>query len=141
MTVIDFISDFKFFINVFLVSLCLIIINSAAVDFIRYSMCLCQPLNCAIMCIYIVDISATNPCAAVLCPEGTQCRVNAVNKVECVCNESCDRKYDPVCGSDGRTYDNQCALDVERCKRNNKLTVVCQGTCQKSKHLRLREKS
>ena len=45
----------------------------------------------------------------------------------------CD--YDPenpkqVCGSDGKTYENECILKYEACKNNKALTVQSQGHCQ-----------
>ena len=32
------------------------------------------------------------------------------------CMHQCSQLYDPVCGSDGRTYMNKCILRVEECR-------------------------
>ncbi|XP_057706998.1 ovoinhibitor-like [Corythoichthys intestinalis] len=40
----------------------------------------------------------------------------------------CPTHYDPVCGTDGRTYSNECVLDQENGK-NHKVTVAYKGEC------------
>lgn len=77
------------------------------------------------------DDPETDPCAVVRCAEGTRCEVNKRNRAECVCNEVCNRLADPVCGSDGNTYANQCELLRESCQNKKNLTVVCKGECVK----------
>ncbi|GLD95961.1 hypothetical protein PINS_up004639 [Pythium insidiosum] len=49
------------------------------------------------------------------------------------CQPGCREIFKPVCGSDGKTYENQCMFDYEKCKtKNESLTVVSQGQCKGS---------
>jgi hypothetical protein len=43
-------------------------------------------------------------------------------------NINCTTDYNPVCGSDGKTYSNECNLKAAKCK-NPSLTIVHPGEC------------
>ncbi|CAH1794117.1 unnamed protein product [Owenia fusiformis] len=49
------------------------------------------------------------------------------------CNKTvCSQQYEPVCGSDGRTYSNQCTLEVAQCEAKrvgSELTKIGDGEC------------
>ncbi|TOF85693.1 hypothetical protein CGJ15_25755, partial [Vibrio parahaemolyticus] len=45
-----------------------------------------------------------------------------------LCGRYCGSTLSPVCGSDGRTYHNQCAFENAKCA-NPGLTVVNEGPC------------
>lgn len=51
---------------------------------------------------------------------------------QCVCPSECVASHQPVCGSDGATYNNECELHVRACKEQMDLRVVSQGECSKS---------
>ena len=47
------------------------------------------------------------------------------------CPQACPRIYRPVCGSDGKTYPNECVLKVNACVNEENITVVHEGFCGK----------
>ena len=47
-----------------------------------------------------------------------------------VCSEVCPEIFAPVCGSDGKTYNNECELKVADCKnREEDITIAYKGEC------------
>uniref|UniRef100_A0A668A9S5 Agrin n=1 Tax=Myripristis murdjan TaxID=586833 RepID=A0A668A9S5_9TELE len=49
---------------------------------------------------------------------------------QCVCPSECVESHQPVCGSDGTTYDSECELNVRACKEQMDLRAVSQGDCK-----------
>ena len=49
--------------------------------------------------------------------------------VEC---RICYRQDDgiPICGSDGKTYDNQCKMEFVACESNSEITMKYGGNCR-----------
>ena len=44
-------------------------------------------------------------------------------------DDYCTRELKPVCGADGKTYNNKCLLDKEYCKTNVKINLAHVGPC------------
>ena len=44
----------------------------------------------------------------------------------------CTLQFRPVCGSDGNTYPNECALNATACERSQIITVSRQGECKQN---------
>ncbi|XP_072047475.1 actin, cytoskeletal 3-like [Amphiura filiformis] len=51
------------------------------------------------------------------------------------CIEVCPPDYNPVCGSDGRTYPNLCELDKEACETISGVTVSYKGECRAEREI------
>ena len=70
-----------------------------------------------------IDPVAEGPCAE---EEGEEVEAIAVERsVECP--SQCSFEFSPVCGSDGRTYNNKCHLRVEACRAGSKLKIIHKG--------------
>ena len=47
-----------------------------------------------------------------------------------LCDIKCTREFKQVCGSDGRTYNNECLLNRAKCVKRLFIQVVSQGACE-----------
>ena len=45
------------------------------------------------------------------------------------CDFNCADIYDPVCGTDGKTYGNKCSMDLKACTQKKFLYVDYKGEC------------
>ena len=46
------------------------------------------------------------------------------------CPDFCTEQYEPVCGSNGKTYGNKCKLESEACKSRVSLRMAYRGECK-----------
>nr|XP_018901101.1 PREDICTED: agrin-like isoform X3 [Bemisia tabaci] len=70
-----------------------------------------------------------DPCAGVVCPEPELCQLDADRNPVCKCGEACPLEFAPVCGSDGKTYGNDCNLRLEACRSKKNLRIIYRGKC------------
>ncbi|KAE8636359.1 hypothetical protein XENTR_v10002953 [Xenopus tropicalis] len=73
-------------------------------------------------------------CENVDCGPGKKCKMNKKNKPRCVCAPDCSNITwkGSVCGIDGKTYKDECALLKAKCKGVPELDVQYQGKCKKT---------
>eukprot|EP00118_Oscarella_pearsei_P003609 m.15050 g.15050 ORF g.15050 m.15050 type:complete len:563 (+) comp26139_c0_seq1:188-1876(+) len=71
-----------------------------------------------------------DPCYSVSCPIGQYCAVKN-NQSICVCqrHQQCPQEKNVVCGSDGKTYLNECVLKAKACNRKSNVTQISTGKC------------
>ncbi|XP_054610089.1 follistatin-related protein 4 isoform X2 [Dunckerocampus dactyliophorus] len=70
------------------------------------------------------------PCQRTYCGRGRQCALIAGSgRAECVCQEKCRPSFVPVCGSDGRFYENHCEVYRTACLERRRVYVVHSKDC------------
>lgn len=69
------------------------------------------------------------PCKGYKCEFGGEC-VERYSRAECECPE-CGGEYQPVCGSDRRTYHSPCRLAHHTCVYRTNVKMIHEGACGK----------
>ncbi|KAB7496788.1 Follistatin [Armadillidium nasatum] len=67
------------------------------------------------------------PCSDFTCEFGAVC-VDRQGRPVCECPD-CPAQLDPVCGSDGLSYDNECFLRSEACRQRRTIDIKYRGKC------------
>ncbi|NWY12475.1 FSTL4 protein, partial [Aphelocoma coerulescens] len=90
---------------------------------VLYSLCCCSYM------LYGQD-GLHASCEKKYCGRGSKCVVNRdTNQPECRCVEDCKSSYMPVCGSDGRFYENHCQLHRASCLQRKKIYIIHSKDC------------
>ena len=76
----------------------------------------------------------SDPCAEVECPLPSVCQLDGERKAQCRCGTICPSDFQPVCGSDGRSYSSQCHLQQEACQTERNLRILHKGLCESALH-------
>ena len=87
-----------------------------------------------IKCIYFFFFLGTNPCDLIKCGPGQECDIDQFGVASCQCPPSCEPKMQPVCGSNGHTFDNECELKRQSCLLRQELSVMHEGECGKYRY-------
>ncbi|KAM8848310.1 follistatin-related protein 5 isoform 1-T1 [Synchiropus picturatus] len=74
--------------------------------------------------------SSTSPCQHMYCGLGRHCVVHhETGQGLCQCLDFCKPHYKPVCGSDGKLYQNHCELHRASCLRRHQITILHSQEC------------
>ena len=75
----------------------------------------------------------SDPCADAICPEPKICITNFQGNAKCLCPDErdCPVAAHTVCGSDGKTYLNECVMKAKACAKEAVVYVVMDGDCGK----------
>lgn len=99
--------------------------------------CCCSPVFPGIVLPPNIQSHAVNsnfvsdPCAGVTCKEPKTCAIDVRGKAQCVCPDErdCPATVNTVCGSDQKTYLNDCVMKAKACERDTPVYKVMDGYC------------
>ncbi|XP_060593963.1 agrin-like isoform X4 [Ruditapes philippinarum] len=75
-------------------------------------------------------IADDNPCSEKRCETYQLCVIDRLGQASCICPSPCQQLLNPVCSSDGVTYDNECELRRQACIRHARIYVAHTGPCE-----------
>ncbi|CAH8668048.1 unnamed protein product [Heterobilharzia americana] len=74
--------------------------------------------------------SIGDACQTKQCKYYAICQLSAFGEPQCICPTDCLYVRKPVCGTDGKTYENECFLKVKSCADQREVHVAQEGYCR-----------
>ena len=71
-----------------------------------------------------------DPCLDVMCDYHCLCKAFGPSDARCVSVKNCPSFQEPICSSNGTTYDNKCLFEQEMCLLQLNFTVQHPGSCE-----------
>ena len=73
----------------------------------------------------------SDPCFAEDCLYGARCMVKADDTTRCICEKECVKETKPICGTDDKTYQNECELKRISCLKKKPISTTKEDSCSK----------
>ena len=80
--------------------------------------------------LYLHKFLDLDPCLDVTCDYHCLCKAFGPFDARCVSVDSCPSFQEPICSSNGSTYDNKCLFEQEMCLLQLNFTVQHPGSCE-----------
>ncbi|MFT7796172.1 follistatin-related protein 5-like [Arapaima gigas] len=103
------------------------------VQFLAFPLTTEDVFACGFVSVFPVDHGAPRhhvSCRTRACPRGRRCLPDKeTGRAHCVCQDRCRPTFVPVCGSDGRFYENHCEVYRTSCLQKRKIYVLHSRDC------------
>ena len=98
---------------------------------------ICYKFSLKMIIIYILRFTYVDldPCIEVTCDYHAICKAFRPYDARCVCIDSCPSYQEPICSSNGTSYDNTCLFKQEMCLLQLNYTVQHPGSCEGTRDL------